>query len=55
MQVWEAGTGREFFSKRGFFTYYDHTAWVRDVAWSPDGQFLASGSHDGTVRVWQAT
>ncbi len=28
--------------------------WVRGVAYSPDGQRLASGSKDGTVRVWDA-
>jgi len=25
------------------------------VAWSPDGQRIASGSDDGTVQVWNAT
>jgi WD40 repeat protein len=31
---------------------YGHTAEVQSVAFSPDGQYLASGSADGTVLVW---
>ena len=29
-----------------------HAGAVTDVRWSPDGSRLASGSDDGTVRVW---
>jgi len=31
----------------------EHPAPVHSVAFSPDGQTLASGSADETVRLWQ--
>lgn len=37
------------------FTYSNHLSWVSTVAWSPHGRWLASGSWDNTVHVWDTT
>ncbi len=31
-----------------------HTDWVRSVAFSPDGNTIASGSDDNAIRLWNA-
>ncbi len=36
-------------------TYLSHTDAVNAVAWSPDGNTIASASNDGTVHIWNAT
>jgi WD40 repeat protein len=33
-------------------TFAGHTAAIHAVAFSPDGETVASGSRDGTVKVW---
>ncbi|GER90500.1 hypothetical protein KDW_46620 [Dictyobacter vulcani] len=35
------------------YIYRGHKAAVTTLAWSPDGRYLASGSVDKTVQVWQ--
>jgi WD40 repeat protein len=44
--VWQIAPIKQLFSFQG------HTAWVTAIAFSPDGQSFASGSHDQTVRLW---
>jgi WD40 repeat protein len=44
--IWETATGKEIATLRG------HDRWILVVGFSPDGKLLASGSADGTVKLW---
>jgi WD40 repeat protein len=48
VRLWNPQTGKLIVTLAG------HSDWVHDVAWSPDGQTLAScgGAQDGTVKLW---
>ena len=49
MRLWDANTGTNTHTLTG------HTDGVYSVAFSPDGNTVASGSSDGTVLLWELT
>jgi WD40 repeat protein len=46
--VVDARTGGQIFSLQG------HSSELKDVAWSPNGRWIATASMDGTARLWEA-
>jgi WD40 repeat protein len=46
VQLWEVATGRLVAKLRG------HERKVTCLAFAPEGRWLASGSYDTTVRLW---
>ena len=46
IQLWEVATGENV------HTFWGHASDIQDLAFSPDGSLLASGSFDGTVLLW---
>jgi WD40 repeat protein len=48
IKLWDVASGKERFS----FSIMGHPGGVSLVAFSPDGKTLASGSPDGTIKLW---
>jgi COMPASS component SWD3 len=49
IKVWDTLTGRLI------YTFEGHLAGISTLVWSPDGQWIASGSDDKTIRFWNVT
>ena len=49
VEVWDTATGQKVQTFKG------HFGPVHTIAFSPDGTRLATGSPDGTLRLWDAT
>jgi|GEM_PF-3957540 len=47
------GTVRVWGNDGKYIALQSHSP-VHQIAWSPDGNFLAAAHSDGTVQVWQA-
>jgi WD40 repeat protein len=47
VRVWNTGGGVRL-------TLQGHDDWVYSSAFSPDGKFIASGSWDGQVKIWNS-
>ncbi len=46
IRLWEVSSGKNV------TTFWGHPTDIQDLAFSPDGKLLASGSYDGTILLW---
>lgn len=46
IRLWEVASGKNI------VTFWGHTSDIQNLAFSPDGEMLASGSYDGTILLW---
>ncbi|KAF9487659.1 hypothetical protein BDN71DRAFT_1363875, partial [Pleurotus eryngii] len=49
IRIWDAATGQQVGD-----ALTGHEAWVKSVAFSPDGTKIVSGSYDMTICIWDA-
>lgn len=58
MRVWYAATGHTIFSSSSHLDSNQvpnnrtHSGWVRAIAWSPNGRYIASAGDDTFVHIW---
>ena len=48
-----ASTESDISGQAGLYVYKDHSKFTVSVAWSPDGRWLATASHDKTVHIYR--
>jgi WD40 repeat protein len=46
IRLWEVATGENI------HTFWGHTSDIQNLAFSKDGELLASSSYDGTILLW---
>lgn len=55
--VWNTTTGEQVFLYEGHAQGIPDAGWrigVKSIAWSPNGQYIASGDNGGTIHIWAA-
>ena len=51
VEVWDADSGQKLVQQDSQWSP-DHENLVQALAWSPNGEWLAGGGTDTTVKVW---
>ncbi len=52
--IYAAMVNQSHSADTALLTYRGHSDFISAIAWSPNGKYIASGSWDHTVQVWDA-